>query len=356
MTSEILIIGGGVIGLSIGRELHRNGVRRVTIVERGRAGHEASFAAAGMLAPNAETDKLDDFYRFCSDSNALYPDFAAELLDETGVDIELERSGTLYLAMTEHDSAELKKRFEWQENAGLCVEHLDAKATLNAEPFVSQHVRESLFFPHDWQVENRKLLAALLKYTEINGIEIREGINIDEISIEAGKVTGASANGEVFSADMTIIATGAWTSLIKLGGNPLPVKVKPIRGQMVSFHPPEKMFRRVIFSPRGYIVPRTDGRVLVGATVEEVGFDKSVTEKGVSSLLAIASEIAPRLSDFPISDSWAGLRPLAGEGWPVIGMVEGFENLLAATGHYRNGILLAPLTAKVVAGLALAPN
>ncbi|MEJ7848672.1 MAG: glycine oxidase ThiO [Pyrinomonadaceae bacterium] len=353
MKSEVLIIGGGVIGLSIAREMHKSGARNITIVERGNIGQEASFAAAGMLAPNAETDEIDDFYRFCAESNRLYPQFAAELLEETGVDIELDRSGTLYMGFTENDSAELKKRYDWQRRAGLNVEHLSSEETLAAEPFLSPEVRESLFFPNDWQVENRKLLVALRKYSEINNIEVREGVEILEILTYGENVIGAASNDEKFPADTTILTTGAWTSLIKLGGTLVPVKIKPVRGQMISFHPPEKMFNRVIYSPRGYIVPRADGRILAGATVEDVGFDKSTTEEGISFLRCVASEIAPFLADLEISDRWAGLRPFADRGLPVIGEIAGFRNLIVATGHYRNGILLAPLTGKLVTKIVL---
>ena len=353
MNSEVLIIGGGVIGLSVARELHKSGASNITIVERGNLGQEASFAAAGMLAANAETDKIDDFYNFCAESNRLYPQFAAELFEETGVDIELERSGTLYLAFTEHDSTELRKRFDWQRSAGLMVEHFSSRETLAAEPFISPEVRESLFFQNDWQVENRKLLFALRKYAEINGTQIREEIEIQEILIEGENVIGAASNNEKFLANTTILTTGAWTSLIKLGEMSVPVKVKPIRGQMISFHPPEKMFRRVIYSPRGYIVPRADGRILAGATVEDVGFDKSTTEEGTSFLRFVASEIAPFLANSEISDCWAGLRPFAELWLPIIGKVSGFKNLIVATGHYRNGILLAPLTGKKVMEILL---
>src|SRR5215207_8991056 len=144
MNSDVLIIGGGVIGLAIARELYKKGIEQITILERGALGREASYAAAGMLAPNAETEKLDDFFRLCNESNKLYPEFAAELQDETHIDIELDRQGTLYVALTEDDSAEITRRFEWQQRAGLAVEHLTARETRAAEPFLSPDVRESL--------------------------------------------------------------------------------------------------------------------------------------------------------------------------------------------------------------------
>ena len=164
--SDVLIIGGGVIGLGLARELRKKSAGKITVVERGELGREASYAAAGMLAPQAETDCEDEFYRFCSESNDLYPEFAGQLLDETGIDIELDRSGTLYLAFNEGDSADIRKRYDWQKEAGMAVEHLTAEETRKAEPFVSPDVRGSLYFPGDGQVENRKLMQALRLYAE----------------------------------------------------------------------------------------------------------------------------------------------------------------------------------------------
>ncbi len=346
--SDVLIVGGGVIGLSIARELYRRGVDKITILERGTVGREASYAAAGMLAPNLENDTHDDFYDLCAASCALYPEFASELLAETGVDIELERSGTLYLSFSEEDSKVLNKRFLWQRNAGVNVEHLSAVETLSAEAFVSSAVRESLFYHDDWQVENRKLLSALRRYAELNSINIREQTEVQSLISENGRVAGATSGSETFFAGATVLATGAWTSLIKIDGVSLPVEVKPIRGQMISFHPEQSIFQKVMYTPRGYIVPRLDGRILAGATVEDTGFDQAPTDAGMEQLRHSAFEIAPILAGFDIVDKWAGLRPFSADGLPVIGELPGFENLFVATGHYRNGILLAPITARII--------
>jgi glycine oxidase len=348
MNSDVLIIGGGVIGLAIARELYKKGVQKITILERGAVGKEASHAAAGMLAPHAETDKLDDFFFFCHESNRLYPAFAEELLGETGVDIELDREGTLYLAFNETDVKEIRNRFEWQKSAGLQVAHLSAQETRQAEPFVSPDVLESLFFPDDWQVENRRLVDALQKFAELNGIEIRENTQITRLLSENGKITGAETASEKFFAGKVILATGAWTSLIKAGNFPMP-PVKPIRGQMIAFHTAKRLFQKVIYSPRGYLVPRFDGRVLAGATVEDAGFDKSVSEAGAGFLRENALEIAPSLVNLEVAEKWAGLRPFAADGLPILGSFPQVENLFLATAHYRNGILLAPLTAKILA-------
>jgi len=349
-SADILIIGAGVIGLSIARELRKKGVGKITLVERGRAGREASHAAAGMLAPQSEADRMDDFFDFCSKSRDLYPEFAAELAEETGVDIELDRNGTLYLGFTDEDVDEMRRRFDWQRSAGLAVERLTAKECASLEPSIAENVREALYFPNDWQVENRKLIEALIEFARRNEIEIVENAPIETLSITGNKIMCAeSADGRSFSADRFVLATGAWTSFIKIGELPSGVEVKPIRGQMICFAQRERLFRRVIYSPRGYIVPRVDGRVLAGATAEDAGFDAVTTSEGIDALCNAAFEIAPGLSQLDIAEQWAGLRPFAADGLPVIGRIQQAENLFIATAHYRNGILLAPLTGKLVA-------
>lgn len=334
--------------MSLARELHKNGAEKITIVEKGTLGNEASFAAAGMLATQSETDKADDFFDFCVASSKLYPTFAEQLFDETGVDIELDTNGTLYLAFDEKDSRELKKRYGWQTKAGLKVEHLSAKETHKLEPFVSPDSLESLFFPNDWQIENRKLLSALRKYAELNEIKICEETEASELIAESGVVKGVkTSGGKEFFGDAVILATGAWTSFIKRVGSIVPT-IKPIRGHMLSFRTAKRFFNHVIYSPRGYIVPRKLGKILAGATVEDVGFDKMVSDSEIERVRENAIEISPSLSGLPIDEKWSGLRPFAGDGLPVIGSVPEMENLFIATAHYRNGILLAPITARIL--------
>ncbi len=347
--AEILIIGGGVIGLSVARELKKRGASTITILERGAVGRESSHAAAGMLAPSAETEKADDFFHLCNDSNNLYPNFAEELFEETGVDIELDRNGTFYLAFNERDAAEIRRRYEWQKR-NLAVELLSAAEIRRAEPFVSPDVSEGLFFPNDWQVENRNLLAALEKFCRTNEIKIVENAPVESLLVENSKIVGAQTASEKFTGEKIVLATGAWTSFIKLGADSLPApKIKPVRGQIIVFQTAKRLIQKVIYSPRGYIVPRRNGRILAGATVEDVGFDKSVTAAGIESLQATAFEIAPALAKLKPSEKWAGLRPFAADGLPVLGAFPEIENLFIAAAHYRNGILLAPLTAKILA-------
>jgi glycine oxidase len=350
--SEILIIGGGVIGLSIARSLRKLGVKKITILERGKLGEEASFAAAGMLAVQSEADKFDDFFNFCNDSRNLYPKFERELLDETGINIELETSGTLYVSFSENDSTELNKRFLWQKASSLKVEKLSATEIRKIEPFVSPDVREGLFFEEDWQVDNRKLLTALKVFAENNNIEIIENAEVISILDEKNTAIGVETKNQKFLADKVILATGAWTSLIKTNDFVLP-KITPIRGQMLSVKTAKRLFTRVIYSPRGYIVPRRDGRILAGATVENVGFDKSTTQDGFEFVLANTVEIAPSLASLGIAEKWSGLRPFFEDGLPILGKIPNVENLLIATAHFRNGVLLAPKTAEIIAKQAI---
>lgn len=349
MNSEVLIIGGGVMGFVIARELRKRGVGEITLVERRVAGLESSWAAAGMLGPQAEADRYDAFFRLCCDSRDLYPRFADELTGETGIDIELDQSGTLYLAFNEIDQRELCKRFEWQSAIRLPVERLSSEEARRREPFISPDVREALFFPNDWQVENRKLLAALRRSAEINDVNVIENTGIERLTVEGSRVIGAESGDQRFSAANTILTTGSWTSLIKIGVADMPFCVEPVRGQMVMLKTAKRLFQSVIFSHRGYMVPRFDGRILAGSTTERTGFDCSVTESAAAVLREMSNEIAPTTSGLPTVDQWAGLRPFTFDGLPVIGGIEGVDCLTIATAHYRNGILLAPVTASMIA-------
>lgn len=366
-TQDVLIIGGGIIGLSTARALKRRSVEKVLIVEKNSVcGAEASSAAAGILAPQAEADCADEFFEFCRASRNSYPRFAKELFAETGVDIELDRTGTLYLAFTERDAEELEKRFAWQAAANLQVEKLSAKEILEIEPNVSPDVLFGLLFPCDWQVENRKIIEALnARLIRLDGNKsLRRGgaadktptrnragfttAAVESLIFENDKITGARTNrGNIF-AEKIIVASGAWTSLIKDEFGLLArLRISPVRGQMIVFNDVAKLFRRVIYTARGYVVPRRDGRILVGATVERVGFDCRTTDAGTASLLAAAFEISPAFAKLRIKKAWANLRPVSADGLPIVG--EFCENLFIAAAHYRNGILLAPKTSEILA-------
>jgi glycine oxidase len=274
-------------------------------------------------------------------------------LDETGVDIELDQSGTLYVGFDESDEAELDRRFRWQNDAGLTVKRLDRSAVKSIEHEVSDSATGGLFFPDEGQVENRKLVEALDTFARSNGIDIREGVEARRVVVENARVTGVDSSAGVIAASQVVVATGAWASHIELGDSRLPVDVKPVRGQMICYRPDEVNIRHVVYSRRGYLVPRADGRLLAGATVEDVGFDVSTTDTAMRMLKDIAKEITPRLAEFDVTDHWAGLRPFADGGLPFIGKVDDVEGLFAAVGHFRNGILLTPITAKLIADQVL---
>jgi glycine oxidase len=355
-SADAIIIGGGVIGLSVARELAKRNLS-VIVVERGQPGAESSQAAAGMLAPQSEADTPDEFFRLACASRDAFPQFAETLREETGIDVELDRTGTLYLALTEADEQELRARFKWQKAAGLPVEIYTSAEARKIEPNLSPFARLALRFPLDWQVENRRLISALVASVEKLGVRLIRETEVISLIIERGRVHGVETSQGRVNAHSVVAANGAWTSLLPVvsasntqSSPNLHPRIEAVRGQMVCLETRAAFVRHVVYSPRAYLVPRRDGRLLVGATVERVGFDCSVTASGIQFLLARGMEIAPRVGDLQFKDAWAGLRPRATfDGWPVIGESSEVENFYYATGHYRNGILLAPITGSLLA-------
>jgi glycine oxidase len=349
-SANVVIIGGGVIGLTIARALAQRGVREVMLIERGHLGAEASWAAGGILAPQVEVDHQDDFFQLACASRDLYPEFAESLKEETGIDVELDRTGTLYLGFTPKDEAELRHRYEWQRSEGLEVEWLNGDEARRLEPSISAEVVCALRFPKDIQVENRRLINALVRANEELGVQLVTGAAVKALRIKHEKVYGVETTSGFVDATSVVLAAGAWTSLIVSPDFDLPeIRVGPVRGQMLCFEARAQIVRHVIYSARGYLVPRRDGRVLAGSTAEHVGFDKRVTDEGESTIRSMAIEVAPEIASLPIIDSWAGFRPRANDGLPVLGPCGEIAGLLYATGHYRNGILLAPSTGNMIA-------
>lgn len=344
-TADIVIIGGGVIGLSIARELAGRGLRDVMLIERGELGAEASWAAGGMLAPQVEADRPDDFFRLACASRDLYTAFAEKLQAETGLDVELDRIGTLYVGFTTEAEQELRRRYEWQTNEALRVEWLSSDEARTLEPGLSPQVRCALRFPDDYQVENRRLVQALIAANQRLGVRLITNTEAHSLRIESDKVVGLETTTDFVSTARVVIAAGAWTSRIRR----VPIQIEPVRGQMLCFKAQPPIMRHVMYSSRGYLVPRRDGRLLAGSTSESVGFDKRVTPEGVNSIKAMAVEIAPAVNSLSLIDSWAGFRPHAADNLPVLGPDEEVAGLFYATGHYRNGILLAPITAELIA-------
>lgn len=350
-TTEAVIIGGGVIGLAVARALRQRGMRRVTLLERGQLGREASHAAAGMLAPQVEADGPGPFLELACQSRDLYPAFGESLREETGIDIELERTGTLLLSFDEVDESAALRRHDWQIRAGLSVERLTAQEAREIEPFISPKVYSALRFPRDWQVENRRLVAALAASAAQLGVSILTETQAVSLQIEHGRITGVETSRGHLSAPVVVLASGAWASLIAASEQHVsPVRIEPVRGQMLCFEAGvPRPARHVIYSPRGYVVPRRDGRLLAGSTTERAGYDKRVTEQGRQAILAQALEIAPGVGGLPLVEAWAGLRPRADDELPVLGPSAEIEGLHYATGHFRNGILLAPVTGELIA-------
>jgi glycine oxidase len=347
-SADVVIVGGGVIGLSIARQLALRGLRKVTVIECGEFGKEASWAAGGILAPQVEADRPDEFFKLASASRDLYPAFAQALQAETGIDVQLEQTGTLYVGFTEDDEHEMRRRFDWQTRAGFRVEWLSGEDARRLEPNTSPHVRCALRFPDDWQVENRKLTEALVRANQKLGVQLIANSEIRSVRIEDGRVTGIESAKTSIHAATVVIAAGAWTSQIKTSGTSSSVQIEPVRGQMLCFQTEPTFARHVIYSSRGYLVPRRHGRLLAGSTTEHVGFDKRVTDEGAASIKSMAFEIAPRLESAAILNSWAGFRPHAPDDLPVLGPAADIDGLFYATGHYRNGILLAPITAEII--------
>ncbi|PWT93520.1 MAG: glycine oxidase ThiO [Blastocatellia bacterium] len=347
-TTDIAIIGGGVIGLSIARSLALRGAGDITLIERGPLGAESSSAAAGMLAPQAEADSSDEFFQLLCHSRDLYSTFAAALLSETGTDIELDTTGTLYLAFTEHDEDEIGQRYEWQTQAGLSVEQLTSADARLLEPSINADVRAALRFPLDIQVENRRLVSALADAVNDLGVKLLTETEVHSVTVDRGRVTGLQTSRGSMSCERVVLAAGCWTGKLTIETLKT-IDVEPVRGQMICFATKPQLFRHVIYSPRGYLVPRRDGRLLAGSTSESAGYAKHVTAGGVSKILENAHEISPSMAGLPFIDSWAGLRPRAADGLPVMGACDEIEGLFYATGHYRNGILLTPITGELMA-------
>lgn len=345
MARDVIIVGGGVIGCSIAWRLAQSGLK-VTLFERGRVGREASRAAAGMLSPQGEAQAPGPFLDLCLRSRDMYRGFAGELTEASGIDVEYKDEGTLF-AVIEGEDEEAKTRWaSWQIEAGLPIEHVSANDLRKLEPAVTELATRAIFLPQEHQVENRRLMDALGVAIKRAGVELIEGADVSALTTEGAKVTGVVSGGARFDAGIVVLAAGAWSSrlLEPLGLN---IKVIPARGQMIALRGGVCPIMRVLHSSKVYVVPRNDGRILIGATVEYAGFDKAVTAGAINQLLSGAIELVPSIAGFEMVETWSGLRPDTIDHLPIIGP-SGIDNLVLATGHFRNGILLAPVTAQII--------
>lgn len=346
--ADVIVLGAGIVGLCAARALAADGAR-VLVIERGRVGEEASAAAAGMLLAQADTDATFPLLEVALRARARHAALASELEQETGIAVERSSHGVLEVAFTEADDAVLRGRASWQRERGLSVEALSGDEIRDAEPNVNPTVRSGLFFADDRSVDNVRLVRALAASAVTRRAVMLCGRPASRLLVEEGRVAGVEVGAERFAARVVVNAAGAWAGL--LPGDPQPPPVEPVRGHIVAFDMAPGLLRRVVCSHRGYLVPRGGGRLLAGSTVERAGFDKSVTAGALAAVLAIALEIAPRLAEVRIAESWAGLRPGTPDGLPLIGF-GGVPGLVHATGLYRNGILLGPLFGEAAARLA----
>lgn len=350
---DVIVVGGGLIGTATAWRLALQGLR-VTLIERGSPGREATSAAGGMLAPLSEADQDDAFLRLTRESLRAYPAFVAEVEQASGLQVEYRPEGTLYLVLTDADEEELTHRWAWQQKAGLPVTRLSAKEVLELEPGLNPAVRWGLLFPEDHQVNNRRLSEAVALAARRVGVEMMVETTVrrllTECSAGQARITGVETDRGPIQASTVLLAAGAWSGQLLEGIVPA-YRVEPVRGQMVSLEMPTVPLRHVVYSARGYLVPRLGGHLIAGSTTERVGYDRRVTAEGLASILDIGREILPAIARQPILEIWAGLRPCSEDGWPILGPDPTVAGLFHATGHYRNGILLTPITAEALTGM-----
>lgn len=346
---DVAIVGGGVMGCALGLRLAQQGVD-VVVIERGIPGAEASSAAAGMLAPQTEADRPGPMLDLGLRSRALYPAFADELLGATGIDIGYVRSGVLALALDEDAAGALRARRAFHEAKGLSIESLAPAELAETEPALAPEIAFGLRFPDEAQVNARALARALSQAAAAAGARFLQGRYVRRVKTDGGRVSGVELDGELVQARTVVIAAGSWSALVEGSGVPTGV-VRPARGQLVAIETRPPLFRHILsVHGRGYLVPRRDGTVIAGSTVEMVGFRKEVTVSGLAEILGLARTLVPALGDAPVTQSWSNFRPYTEDHLPVLGPTA-IEGLILATGHHRNGILLAPITANALAEL-----
>lgn len=319
--------------------------------DRGEAGHGASWAAAGMLAAAVETEPGEEpLLPLALESQRLWPDFARELEIASGVSVEYRDEGTLVVAINRDDAAKLRHSFEFQKGLGLDLTWLTAAEARQREPHLKPGIAAAVWSPRDHQVENRQLGRALALAARGAGVELVENCPVREIICAGGRATGVISERGRDMADIVVLAAGAWSR--EIGGIPpahLP-PVRPIKGQMLALQmdPSARLLRHVIWLPNGgYLVPRRDGRLIVGGTVEERGFDQRLTAGGLFALIEGAWRAVPAIEELPIAEMWVGFRPGSRDDAPMLGP-SGVGRLAIATGHHRNGILLTPVSAAVL--------
>lgn len=348
---DIIVVGAGVIGLSLARELARSGAR-VRVLERDPTPRGATWAAGGMLAPLGEAPQPGPFLSFALDSLARWPAWVAELEAETGGHADFRACGKLLVGESAEQAARLRARFEWQVADGHDSHWVEGPALQRIEASLDTRWTTGVHLPGHASVDPRRLHRLLLESVERAGVEVRCGIDVAELARAGRRVTGVvSTTGERWSADHVVVAAGAWSGA--LTGLPRPLPVRPVRGQMLALRVEAPLIRGLVAGPDAYLIPREDpgGRplVVVGASMDEAGFTVATDDDTIDGLRRGAEALVPALAKAPVQSRWAGLRPATPDDLPILGLDPDAPGLVYATGHHRNGILLAPATAARVA-------
>jgi glycine oxidase len=344
-TFDVAIAGGGLIGTAIALELARSGLQ-VAVFDAQQPGHEASWASAGILSPAPENPAMIAMVALGKASLGMYPGFIGLAEELSGMSTGYRAKGTIEALFSRHAQEELNTIVALHHGLGLTAEAISASDARELEPALSEEIEAAVLRPDEASVDNRLLSAALLEAAKRSGAQIFAGAPVQAISRQGDRCVGiVLCDGEKVSASQTVIAAGCYS--VQIAGVEPFAPVRPAKGQMVSLRRAHTRIERVLWSERIYLVPRNDGRILAGATVEHIGFDKAVTASGIHANLSGAIELAPVLAQAQVEETWAGLRPDTPDHLPILGQT-GIEGLIIATGHYRSGVLLTPITAKLM--------
>jgi glycine oxidase len=341
---DAAIAGGGVIGGAIALELARAGLR-VAVFDRQQPGQEASWASAGILSPAPENPEMVVMVPLGKASLGLYPEFVAQVEEISGKNTGFRAKGTLEALFSHDTKAELSTIIALHHGLGLKAEPLRAEDARELEPALSEEVEAAVLRPEEASVDNRALTAAILEAAQRSGAEVFSGNSAKAIWREGNRCAGLVLQNERVEAKWTVIAAGCFSAMIEGIASYAPVR--PAKGQMAALRADDLKMERVLWSEKIYLVPRNDGRILAGATIEYAGFDKRTTAGGIEKILSAAIDLAPDLANARIEETWAGLRPDSPDHLPILGPTD-IDGLLIATGHFRSGILLAPITARLV--------
>jgi len=348
VSSDCLIIGGGLIGMLTAREFALAGMQ-VQLLERGNLGTESSWAGGGILSPLYPWRYAAPVSVLARESHAIYRELIDNIRQESGIDPELRQSGLLMPACDEVDEAK-----QWAAQYGADLQQLDAKQCTECAPELAPTIAEqgALWLPKVTQVRNPRFVKALKRSLEQLGVKIATQQSVSTILVEKGVAKGAQTQDEHYYADNVVITMGAWSAdlLDGLGKRP---EIAPVKGQMLLYKTPKDSIKRVILHQDRYVIPRKDGRVLVGSTLEHVGFDKSTTDSAKADIVASAERIAPLLVNCEIERHWAGLRPGSPSGIPYIGGHQTISQLYVNAGHYRYGVILGPASARLITDIVL---